>query len=87
MAEKKEKKKRFSKYFGGEYMKYWYVAFAITVILMAVFYISEKNINTFVYTEYNEDGSIAKEQVISKEEVEIRARSSHSRSIVPEKAF
>lgn len=87
MAEKKEKKKRFSKYFGGEYMKYWYIAFAITVILMTIFYVSEKNIDTFVYTEYNEDGSIAKEQVISKEEVEIRAGSSQSRSIVPEKAF
>lgn len=82
-----EKKKRFSKYFGGEYMKYWYIAFAIIVILMTINYIMEKSIDTFVYTEYNEDGSIAKEYTISQEETELRARSSHSRSIVPEKPF
>ena len=39
-----EKKKRFSKYFGGEYMKYWYIAFAITVVLMAVYHISEVSV-------------------------------------------
>ena len=32
-----EKFKKFSKYFGGEYMKYWYIAFAITVLLMLAF--------------------------------------------------
>ena len=35
----------------------------------------------------NEDGTIQSEQIISKEEVDIRARSAHSRSIVPEKIF
>lgn len=87
MSEEKEKKKRFSKYFGGEYMKYWYIAFAITVVLMAVHHIMERSIDSFKYTEYNEDGSIAKEMVISQEETETRARSSNSRSIVPEKPF
>lgn len=82
-----ENKKRFSKYFGGEYMKYWYIAFAITVVLMAVYHISERSIDTFIYTEYKEDGSIASQQTISKEETDLRARSSSSRSIVPEKPF
>lgn len=82
-----ERFKKFSKYFGGEYMKYWYIAFAVTVLLMLAFSIADSKINKFKFTVYNEDGSIQSEQIISKEEVDIKARSAHSRSIVPEKIF
>lgn len=82
-----EKFKKFSKYFGGEYMKYWYIAFAITVLLMLAFSIADSKVDKFKFTVYNEDGSIQSEQIISKEEVELRARSANSRSIVPEKIF
>ena len=82
-----ERFKKFSKYFGGQYMKYWYIAFAITVFLMLAFSISDSKVDKFKFTVYNEDGSIQSEQIISKEEVELSARSAHSRSIVPEKLF
>ncbi len=82
-----ERFKKFSKYFGGEYMKYWYIAFAVTVLLMLAFSIADSKVNKFKFTVYNEDGSIQSEQIISKEEVDIKARSAHSRSIVPEKIF
>ena len=82
-----ERFKKFSKYFGGEYMKYWYIAFAVTVLLMLAFSIADSKINKFKFTVYNEDGSIQSEQIISKEEVDIKARSAHSRSIVPDKIF
>ncbi len=82
-----ERFKKFSRYFGGEYMKYWYIAFAITVLLMLAFSIADAKVDKFKFTEYNEDGSIKSEQIISKEEVELRARSANSRSIVPEKIF
>lgn len=82
-----EKFKKFSKYFGGEYMKYWYIAFAITVLLMLAFSIADSKVDKFTFTVYNEDGTIQSEQIISKEEVELRARSANSRSIVPEKIF
>ena len=36
-----EKFKKFSRYFGGEYMKYWYIAFAVTVLLMLAFSIAD----------------------------------------------
>ena len=82
-----EKFKKFSKYFGGEYTKYWYIAFAITVLLMLAFSIADSKVDKFKFTVYNEDGTIQSEQIISKEEVELRARSANSRSIVPEKIF
>lgn len=82
-----ERFKKFSMYFGGEYMKYWYIAFAVTVLLMLAFSIADAKVDKFKFTVYNEDGSIQSEQIISKEEVDIRARSAHSRSIVPEKIF
>ena len=82
-----ERFKKFSKYFGGQYMKYWYIAFAITVLLMFAFSISDSKVDKFKFTIYNEDGSIQSEQIISKGEVELRARSANSRSIVPEKIF
>ena len=79
--------KKFSRFFGGEYMKYWYIAFAVTVLLMLAFSIADSKVDKFKFTVYNEDGTIQSEQIISKEEVDIRARSTHSRSIVPEKIF
>ena len=82
-----ERFKKFSKYFGGQYMKYWYIAFAITVLLMLAFSISDSKVDKFKFTIYNEDGSIQSEQIISKEEVELRARSANSRSVEPEKLF
>lgn len=82
-----ERFKKFSRYFGSEYMKYWYIAFAVTVLLMLAFSIADAKVDKFKFTVYNEDGSIQSEQIISKEEVDIRARSVHSRSIVPEKIF
>lgn len=82
-----ERFKKFSKYFGGQYMKYWYIAFAVTVILMLAFSIADSKVDKFKFTIYNEDGSIKSEQIISKEEVEIRARSANSRSVEPEKIF
>ena len=82
-----ERMKKFTKYFGGQYMKYWYIAFAITVLLMLAFSISDSKVDKFKFTIYNEDGSIQSEQIISKEEVELRARSVNSRSVEPEKLF
>ena len=82
-----ERMKKFTKYFGGQYMKYWYIAFAITVLLMLAFSISDSKVDKFKFTIYNEDGSIQSDQIISKEEVELRARSVNSRSVEPEKLF
>ena len=82
-----EKFKKFSRYFGGEYMKYLYIAFAVTVLLMLAFSIADAKVDKFKFTVYNEDGTIQSERIVSKEEVDISARSAHSRSIVPEKIF
>ncbi len=40
-----EKFKKFSRYFGGEYMKYWYIAFAVTVLLMLAFSIADAKVD------------------------------------------
>lgn len=78
---------KISSYFGGKYMKYWYVAFAVTVLLMLAFSVSEAKVDKFVFTVYNDDGSIQSERIISKAETDMCARSANSRSIVPDKIF
>ncbi len=74
-------------YFGGKYMTYWYIAFAVTVVLMLVFSIKDAKIDNFKFIVYNEDGSVQSEQIISKEEVEMKVRSATSRAAIPEKLF
>ncbi len=83
----KEMFKKISKYFGGKYMKYWYIAFAISVVLLAGYSFSKSKVDTFKLTVYNEDGSIASEEIVSKDEVESKARSANSRSVEPNKMF
>ncbi len=82
-----DKTKKFSKYFGGIYMKYWYAAFAVTVILMAVFYVADRNIKTYTYTMYDDNGTALYTEDISADETAIKAREWHSRSLVPHKLF
>lgn len=69
-----EKFKKFSRYFGGEYMKYWYIAFAVTVLLMLAFSIADAKVDKFKFTVYNEDGTIQSERIVSKEEVDEEER-------------
>ncbi len=54
---------------------------------MLAFSIADAKVDKFKFTVYNEDGTIQSERIVSKEEVDISARSAHSRSIVPEKIF
>ena len=46
-----ERFKKFSRYFGGEYMKYWYIAFAVTVLLMLAFSIADAKVDKFTSYE------------------------------------
>ncbi len=80
-----ERIKKFSKYFGGQYMKYWYIAFAITVLIMAFYYINERNIKYYTWTVYDENGTAVHTENIPAEEVAVKARENKPRSFVAHK--
>ena len=50
-----------TRFFGGKYMKYWYIAAVLIIIFMAGSYMNAKNIEGFDLTIYNNEGKIAGE--------------------------
>lgn len=79
--------KKFTKYFGGIYMKYWYIAFAIIVVLMLLFKVNDSAVKEYKVTIYNRDGSIASENIIKQEELPKTIRTNEPKTIEPVKMF
>lgn len=79
--------KRFTKYFGGIYMKYWYVAFAIIVVLMLLFRVNDSAVDEYKVTIYNRDGSVASEKIIKQEELPKTIKTNEPKTIEPVKMF
>ena len=42
--------KKFTKYFGGEYMKYWYIAFVVILIAMIISMVNDTSYLNDAYT-------------------------------------
>lgn len=53
-----------TRFFGGKYMKYWYVATVLVICFMVASYMNSKNIEGLNLTIYNNDGEIVKEVFI-----------------------
>lgn len=79
--------KKFTKYFGGIYMKYWYIAFAIIVVLMLLFKLNDSAISEYKVTIYNRDGSVASEKIIKQEELPKTIKTDEPKTIEPVKMF
>ncbi len=58
--------KKFTKYFGGEYQKYWYVASVITIILMALSMYNSRAVTTYELTIYNADGTVKSQEIVDQ---------------------
>lgn len=50
--------KKFTKYFGGDYMKYWYVAFAVILFTMFASMINDGSVKSYDLYIYNPDGTL-----------------------------
>lgn len=79
--------KKFTKYFGGIYMKYWYIAFAVIVVLMLLFKLNDSAISEYKVTIYNRDGSVASEKIIKQEELPKTIKTDEPKTIEPVKMF
>lgn len=79
--------KKFTKYFGGIYMKYWYIAFAVIVVLMFIYRLNDSGITEYKYTEYNRDGSVASERIIQQTELPMVKKINEPKTIEPVKRF
>lgn len=49
---------RFSEYFGGKYMKFWYIAFGLVLMWMGLSYYNSLAVDTYEVTIYNTDGTV-----------------------------
>lgn len=48
--------KQFNQYFGGRYMKYWYVAFFVVMAWFIVNLFNDASVNRYVLTAYDATG-------------------------------
>lgn len=62
--------KKFSKYFGGIYMPYWYGAFVVVIALMLLSYINVASVDKFVLKTFDANGNLLKEETITKKDLE-----------------
>ncbi len=53
-----------TRFFGGQYMKYWYIAAVLVIVLMIASFMNAKNIEGLNLTIYNNEGKIAGEVFI-----------------------
>ncbi|MDK2792964.1 MAG: hypothetical protein PWQ25_1827 [Deferribacteres bacterium] len=61
--------KRFNKYFGGEYLKYWYVAFLIVLAVMVFDFYNDRSVEAYRLTIYDSTGNVVEKREISRYEL------------------
>ncbi|MEF3254030.1 MAG: hypothetical protein K6348_00455 [Deferribacterales bacterium] len=62
--------KKFSRYFGGEYMPYWYGAFVVIVIIMFFNFINASSVEKYKLKIFDPSGKLIEEKIITKMELE-----------------
>lgn len=61
--------KKFNRYFGGEYLKYWYAAFVVVVGIMAFNFYNSRAVDGYILTVYDKGGNILQEKKITRTEL------------------
>jgi hypothetical protein len=56
--------KRFNQYFGGKYMKYWYVAFVLVISWFMLNLFNNGSVNRYELTAYSADGKVLDSMVV-----------------------
>ncbi|MCA1981246.1 MAG: hypothetical protein LDL10_06885 [Calditerrivibrio sp.] len=62
--------KKFSQFFGGKYMPYWYVAFGIVVIIMFAGFVNSSSVEKFKLTIFDNSGKKIEERILTRTELE-----------------
>ncbi|MGE4466063.1 hypothetical protein [Sphaerochaeta sp.] len=50
--------KRFNQYFGGKYMRYWYVAFVLVIAWFVLNLFNNGSVSRYELTAYDADGKV-----------------------------
>lgn len=78
--------KKFTKYFGGEYMKYWYAAFAVVIVCMVLSMLNDRSVKSYELYIYAPDGSVKSVEKVTPGYYDAeRANLPVSKMFVPEK--
>lgn len=77
--------KDFTKYFGGEYMRYWYIAFAVVVIWFTVNLVNNSAVREFQLTAYDANGKVIGEKTVRADTMTPPERLPISKSYSPKK--
>jgi len=62
--------KKFSKYFGGIYMPYWYGAFVVVIAFMLASYINVASVEKYKLVIFNTNGTPIEEKTVSRIDLE-----------------
>lgn len=65
-----KREKKFAKYFGGEYMKYWYVAFVVVLGIMIFDMYNDRHVKYYKLTVYNNAGEVVEQRKVENRNVE-----------------
>jgi hypothetical protein len=56
--------KNFGQYFGGQYMKYWYIAFVLVIGWFTIHLVNNGAVNKYELTIYDSNGKIVEKKIV-----------------------
>jgi hypothetical protein len=68
-------------------MKYWYVAFAVVVIIMLLNFYNNNSVYKFQLTIFDKNGNVVEQNIIHKEQIEMVDSIRAPKAVMPIKKF
>lgn len=79
--------KEMNKYFSGEYMKYWYVAFVVVLSVMIFNFYNSKSVYQFELTIFDNNANVIEQKVIHGRDLGIIETIKTPKAVKPIKKF
>jgi uncharacterized protein YuzE len=77
--------KDFTKYFGGDYMRYWYIAFAVVIIWFTINLVNNSAVREYELTAYDTNGKVIGTKAVNANTMTAPERLPISKSYKPKK--
>jgi hypothetical protein len=68
-------------------MKYWYIAFAVVVIIMLLNFYNNNSVYKFQLTIFDKNGNVVEQNIIHKEQIEMVDSIRAPKAVMPIKKF
>lgn len=79
--------KDMNKYFSGEYMKYWYVAFVVVLAAMFFSFYNSKSVYQFEVTVFDQNANVIERKIIHERELGLVETIRAPKAVKPIKKF